>query len=166
MIDTPHSPLLCEIACHAQDCPDKIALVDGECRISYARLMTNIETAAHRLQSMGLKAGDRIILAGSDTDVAAFQKMLETSLAATTDTNNINTSIVLDNYTIAADSPLCGKSILKSGIREQGNCIVMGLVRPAEDFYTNPDPNIIICEDDIIIVAGEKQKMQEFFNGE
>lgn len=63
MIDTPHSPLLCEIACHAQECPDKIALVDGECRISYARLMTNIETAAHRLQSMGLKAGDRIILA-------------------------------------------------------------------------------------------------------
>lgn len=40
----------------------------------------------------------------------------------------------------------------------------MGLVRPSEDFYTNPDPNLIIQEDDIIIVAGEKQKMQDFFS--
>ena len=127
-------------------------------RIIRGGININIPGGNHRLYP-----GDRIILAGSDTDVAAFQKMLETSLAATTDSNNINTSIVLDNYTIAADSPLCGKSILKSGIREQGNCIVMGLVRPAEDFYTNPDPNIIIQQDDIIIVAGEKQKMQAFF---
>jgi K+/H+ antiporter YhaU regulatory subunit KhtT len=40
----------------------------------------------------------------------------------------------------------------------------MGLIRPLDDFYTNPDPNIIIQEDDIIIVAGEKQKMQDFFS--
>ena len=104
-----------------------------------------------------------MILAGSDTDVAAFQKMLETSLA-TTDADNVNTNIVLDNFTIQADSPLCGKSIIHSGIREKGNCIVMGLIRPLDDFYTNPDPNIIIQEDDIIIVAGEKQKMLEFFS--
>ena len=128
-------------------------------RIIRGGININIPGGNHRLYP-----GDRIILAGSDTDVAAFQKMLETSLATTPDPNSINTSIVLDNFTITADSPLLGKSILKSGIRERGNCIVMGLVRPAEDFYTNPDPNIIIQEDDIIIVAGEKQKMQEFFS--
>lgn len=128
-------------------------------RIIRGGININIPGGNHRLYP-----GDRIILAGSDTDVAAFQKMLETSLATTPDPNSINTSIVLDNFTITANSPLLGKSILKSGIRERGNCIVMGLVRPAEDFYTNPDPNIIIQEDDIIIVAGEKQKMQEFFS--
>ena len=127
-------------------------------RIIRGGININIPGGNHRLYP-----GDRIILAGSDTDVAAFQKMLETSLAPTENIDNVNTNIVLDNFTIAKDSPLCGKSILKSGIREKGNCIVMGLVRPSEDFYTNPDPNIIICEDDIIIVAGEKQKMQEFF---
>ncbi|MBR1668969.1 MAG: cation:proton antiporter [Bacteroidaceae bacterium] len=127
-------------------------------RIIRGGININIPGGNHRLYP-----GDRIILAGSDTDVAAFQKMLETSLASTDNINDVNTNIVLDNFTITKDSPLCGKSILKSGIREKGNCIVMGLVRPSEDFYTNPDPNIIICEDDIIIVAGEKQKMQEFF---
>ena len=127
-------------------------------RIIRGGININIPGGNHRLYP-----GDRIILAGSDTDVAAFQHMLETSLAPTENWDSVNTSIVLDNFTITKDSPLCGMSILKSGIREKGNCIVMGLVRPSEDFYTNPDPNIIIQEDDIIIVAGEKQKMQEFF---
>ncbi len=127
-------------------------------RIIRGGININIPGGNHRLYP-----GDRIILAGSDTDVAAFQNMLETSLAPTENLDSVNTSIVLDNFTITKDSPLCGMSILKSGIREKGNCIVMGLVRPSEDFYTNPDPNIIIQEDDIIIVAGEKQKMQEFF---
>lgn len=128
-------------------------------RIIRGGININIPGGNHRLYP-----GDRIILAGSDTDVAAFQKMLETSLAPTEDGNSMNTNIVLDNFTIGADSPLCGKSIIKSGIREKGNCIVMGLIRPAEDFYTNPDPNIVIQEDDIIIVAGEKKKMQDFFS--
>ncbi len=127
-------------------------------RIIRGGININIPGGNHRLYP-----GDRVILAGSDTDVAAFQKMLETSLS-NTDTDNNNTSIILDNFTIKADSPLCGKSIINSSIREKGNCIVMGLIRPLDDFYTNPDPNIIIQEDDIIIVAGEKQKMQEFFS--
>jgi len=127
-------------------------------RIIRGGININIPGGNHRLYP-----GDRIILAGSDTDVAAFQKMLETSLSATDEMDSVNNNIVLDNFTITAESPLCGKSIIKSGIREKGNCIVMGLVRPSEDFYTNPDPSLIIQADDIIIVAGEEQKMHEFF---
>ncbi len=127
-------------------------------RIIRGGININIPGGNHRLYP-----GDRIILAGSDTDVAAFQKMLETSLSATDEMDSVNNNIVLDNFTITAESPLCGKSIIKSGIREKGNCIVMGLVRPSEDFYTNPDPSLIIQAEDIIIVAGEKQKMQDFF---
>lgn len=128
-------------------------------RIIRGGININIPGGSHRIYP-----GDRIILAGSDTDVAAFQKMLETSIAPTEEVDNIRTNIVLDNFTITADSPLCGKSIIKSGIREKGNCIVMGLVRPAEDFYTNPDPTLVIQADDIIIVAGEEQKMHDFFD--
>ena len=127
-------------------------------RIIRGGININIPGGNHRLYP-----GDRIILAGSDSDVAAFQKMLETSLSATDEMDSVSTNIVLDNFTITSDSPLCGKSIIKSGIREKGNCIVMGVVRPSEDFYTNPDPSLVIQADDIIIVAGEEQKMHEFF---
>jgi len=128
-------------------------------RIIRGGININIPGGNHRLYP-----GDRIILAGSDTDVAAFQKMLETSIAPTEEVDAIRTNIVLDNFTITTESPLCGKSIIKSGIREKGNCIVMGLVRPAEDFYTNPDPTLVIQADDIIIVAGEEKKMHDFFD--
>ncbi len=128
-------------------------------RIIRGGININVPGGNHRLYP-----GDRIILAGSDTDVAAFQKMLETSLTTNEEMDSRSSNIILDNFTITADSPLCGKSILKSGIREKGGCIVMGLVRPSEDFYTNPDPNLVIQEDDIIIVAGEEQKMHDFFS--
>lgn len=128
-------------------------------RIIRGGININVPGGNHRLYP-----GDRIILAGSDTDVAAFQKMLETSLTPNEEMDSRSSNIILDNFTITADSPLCGKSILKSGIRDKGGCIVMGLVRPSEDFYTNPDPNLVIQEDDIIIVAGEEQKMHDFFS--
>ena len=128
-------------------------------RIIRGGVNINIPGGTHRLYP-----GDRIILAGSDTDVAAFQKMLETSLAPTKEKDSTSTNIVLDNFTITEDSPLCGKSIIKSGIRDKGGCIVMGVVRPSEDFYTNPDPSLVIQADDIIIVAGEAKKMHEFFD--
>ena len=62
MLSAPHSPLLGYIAGHAIATPDKIALVEGDNRISYSMLASNIENAAASLQSLGLKEGDRILL--------------------------------------------------------------------------------------------------------
>jgi K+/H+ antiporter YhaU regulatory subunit KhtT len=145
--------------------PELVALISGEQQVTYTQMWKRCLLAATNVRKKyNLKQGDRIILAGSDTDVAAFQKMLETSLTPNEEMDSRSSNIILDNFTITADSPLCGKSILKSGIRDKGGCIVMGLVRPSEDFYTNPDPNLVIQEDDIIIVAGEEQKMHDFFS--
>lgn len=128
-------------------------------RIIRGGVNINIPGGNHRLYP-----GDRIIIAGSDADIASFQKLLETSLAQQEEKPNTNTAIVLDNFTITADSPVCGKSILKSGIREKGGCIVIGVLTAADEMFLNPDPNIILEEDFIIVVAGEKQQMQDFFN--
>ena len=108
---------------------------------------------------------DRIIIAGSDTDITAFQDLMQTSMATAEQERlrDTNTSIILDNYTITADSPICGKSILKSGIREKGGCIVIGIGTSTDSIRTNPDPATILNEGNIIVVAGEKQKIQAFF---
>ena len=108
---------------------------------------------------------DRIIIAGSETDIAAFQDLMQTSVAtAENSRHKSNTSIILDNYTITADSPICGKTIQKSGIREKGGCIVIGIGNSPDNIRTNPDPTTLLNEGDIIVVAGEKQKIQTFFN--
>lgn len=62
MFDAPHSRLLCDILKHAKDTPDKIALVDGDLRVSYRQLVERIEAAAVYLNSQGLCCGDYIML--------------------------------------------------------------------------------------------------------
>ena len=128
-------------------------------RIIRGGININIPGGNHRLYP-----GDRIIIAGTETDLSLFQKMLDTSIA-TSDDNvpSPSNSIVLDNYTITPASPLCGKSIRDTHIREQGECVIIGVATPSNTFVTNPDPNIILRPDDVIIVAGEQQKIEAFF---
>lgn len=127
-------------------------------RIIRGGININIPGGNHRLYP-----GDRIIIAGSDADIATFQKLLDTSISKTDQEKEKNTSIVIDNFTITATSPVCNMSILRSGIREKSNCIILGIVHPDDNIHMNPDPSIVLHEGDTIIVAGEKQKMQDFF---
>ena len=62
MFKVDHSHVLASIVGHAITSPDKVALVEGRVRVTYAQLVANIECAACYLQSMGLKHGDRIVL--------------------------------------------------------------------------------------------------------
>ena len=62
MFDAPHSHVLSCIAGLARHNPDKVALVEGNQRITRGQLVTNIEIAASYLTSIGLKPGDRILL--------------------------------------------------------------------------------------------------------
>lgn len=65
MLDASHSGVLVAIARHAQSSPDKIALVADAVRVTYAQLVQRIEGAAQFLQSLGLHAGDHIILSAN-----------------------------------------------------------------------------------------------------
>ncbi len=63
MINATHSPVLCAIAGNAVATPDKVALIEGQSHITYSQLVANIESTAVYLQSLGLKHGDRVMLA-------------------------------------------------------------------------------------------------------
>jgi len=63
MFNAPHSTLLCDITRHATNHPDKIALVEGDVRVTYAQLVDYIEHTARLMLAAGLTPGDRIILA-------------------------------------------------------------------------------------------------------
>lgn len=65
MLDACHSYVLSRIAGHATRTPDKVALIEGEHRVTYRQLALGIESAARYLQAMGLTKGDRIVLSAS-----------------------------------------------------------------------------------------------------
>ena len=60
-----HSRLLAAINLHSKENPDKVALIQEECSVSYKTLVGNIIFCARLLQSAGLKKDDRILLAAS-----------------------------------------------------------------------------------------------------
>src|SRR5437762_7286221 len=51
------------IAAHAREQPDRVAIVDGDRRLTYRELYERACRTAHVLQGFGLKADDRIALA-------------------------------------------------------------------------------------------------------
>lgn len=106
---------------------------------------------------------DKVVVAGTDMQMADFQRMLDNSLD--NDAASHHTSkIMLDNINLDAESKFVGKSIRQSGIREKGKCIVMGVNRPDEDIYMNPDPSLVFQVGDIIILAGEKERLNSLKN--
>ena len=65
MIDSSHSPLLSAIFQWAKNNPEKIALVDGDCQVTYGELDNHIVLYAKMLQLSGISQNDRILLAAN-----------------------------------------------------------------------------------------------------
>lgn len=104
---------------------------------------------------------DKLIVAGTDQEMDRFSKLIEGSVTPHAKTN---ASISLENIFIGNGSPLIGMSIKNSGIREQASCIVMGIIRPNDGVFMNPDPEMVFQAEDYAIVAGEKSKIELFKN--
>lgn len=108
---------------------------------------------------------DRVIVAGTDSDIASFQKFAEmNNVTIDEEKQTRDNTIIIDNFTIKEHSTLSGTSILKSKIREQYECIIVGIVRPLDGITINPNPNIVLHNDDILIIAGEKQKIMKLIS--
>lgn len=107
--------------------------------------------------------GDRIIAAGSDYQIDAFQKMLDQSI---NESNNREdpAMVSLEHFTVSDSDNIHGKTIIDSRIRENAHCIIMGVERNGE-YYMNPNPKMTIEIGDTLILAGETSRLKEFVNG-
>ena len=106
---------------------------------------------------------DRIIAAGSDYQIDAFQKMLDQSISETK-TNQAPAMVSLEHFTVSESDNIHGKTIIESRIRENAHCIIMGVERNGE-YYMNPNPKMTIEVGDTLILAGETSTLKTFVNG-
>jgi len=108
-----------------------------------------------------LYPGDVVVVAGSDEQIIKFQQILINSI----DNFSIRekTHVNLRRFRINKDSKLNGISIMKSRIREECDCIVMAIERKNE-LIMNPLPNTLLQENDILVLAGEIEKIVDFEN--
>ncbi len=124
-------------------------------RIIRGGVYTNIPGGGNRIFP-----NDQIVVAGTDEQIDKFKNMVDKSVV---EGNSASTHpyVNLEHFTIEDGNPLIGKTIQESNIRDQAQCIVMGIKR-GDNYIMNPEPKTELELGDTVIVAGETDKLRDF----
>ncbi|MBN2787605.1 MAG: cation:proton antiporter, partial [Paludibacteraceae bacterium] len=99
---------------------------------------------------------DRIVVAGTDHQMMRFNYRME---ECTVNEENVEQNdVVLEQLLLEENSPLIGKTIRSSEIREKYGCMIIGIERPHK-YLMNPESSEELKTSDILWLVGEKQKI-------
>jgi CPA2 family monovalent cation:H+ antiporter-2 len=103
--------------------------------------------------------GDKIQVIGSDEQLAAFGAALSRDLYEE-DPHIERRETKLRQLILRKDSPFIGKTLQESGIRDQYNCMVVG-VEAGQQHLTIINPSRLFQLGDIIWVVGEEESLNK-----
>ncbi len=106
---------------------------------------------------------DIIVVAGTDKQIEEFKRWLEKGETIKEDGMNIirqRIPFTLEQFTITASMPFCGKTLAESHIKEKAQCAVLGIEHEGKTVM-NPDANILLLEGDNVILCGEAPRIQK-----
>lgn len=102
---------------------------------------------------------DRLQVIGTDEQLATLGKAMSRLEEETKDNEQQNwehQEMRLKQFIIDADSPFLDKSIRHSGIRNQYNCLIVGLEK-ADGTLMSPDADEVLHQGEVIWVVGEEK---------
>ncbi|PIK18719.1 sodium:proton antiporter [Prevotella intermedia] len=103
--------------------------------------------------------GDKIQVIGNDQQLAAISAAIRNEIRP--EDNDIEKrEMVLHQIVLSANNPFIGKSLRESGIREEYNCMVVG-VDEGQTHITLISPSRCLEEGDILWVVGEKENIKQ-----
>ena len=108
---------------------------------------------------------DKIIVVGSDDDLAHFRTYIDEKYQAYNKNLSESKEVNIEQFQIQKGSKLIGRSIQESGIRDKATCLVIGIER-GETSLKNPLPTTVFEEGDIVWVVGEHEKIVRLSDGE
>ncbi len=127
-----------------------VTIIRGDIRI-------NIPGGEERLYPF-----DKIIVVGSDSDLEHFRTYVEEKYQDYKSHLHPTTNEVsIEQFQVSANSPLIGKTIQESGIRDKADCLVIGIER-GNTSIKNPDPSTVFQEGDLVWIVGEHSKLLRF----
>ncbi|KYG61172.1 cation:proton antiporter [Bdellovibrio bacteriovorus] len=101
---------------------------------------------------------DRLICFGSEEELQNFHKTLEMERALKTQpTQTDQQDYKLSSFSVTEDSPLKGKSIRESGLREKMHGMVVGIERGSERIL-GPRASFTILENDLLWVVSDRKQ--------
>ena len=100
---------------------------------------------------------DRLQVIGNDEQLTAFAQAVKTNVEDG-DPHIERREMKLQKVKLGTNSPFIGKTLRESGIREQYNCMVVG-VEEGQDSLTRMNPNRKFASGDTIWVVGEQKSI-------
>lgn len=108
-----------------------------------------------------LLPGDNLVLIGTDEQLAAVNKTLDTPIPENSAPGLEKEDIRLGHYRVLPQSPLVGVSIRRSGIREQALALVTGIER-GEERIPNPESTVEFKANDLLWLVGNADRITKF----
>lgn len=132
-----------------------VTIIRGEERI-------NIPGGEERLYPF-----DHIIVAATDKEINVFREFVENRVEKRKHEleQQRPPEVSLEQFTIEADTPLVGRTIRESGIRDKAACLVIGIERNGTSTM-NPTPDTTFEAGDVVWIVGEKDKLLHLAAGE
>lgn len=100
--------------------------------------------------------GDVLGVIGTDDEIQRLLPVVE----ANDESNGFNPeNVKMTSVRLADDSPLDGKTVAQSGIRDVNEALLVALMR--EDKYITPDPTTILHSGDTLWLVGDVRKIEQ-----
>lgn len=109
---------------------------------------------------------DKIIIVGTDEELDLFQEIIQKQDKEYRDqlAQSFNNNIKIEQFNIEPDSPLIGRSIQHSDIRDKNACLILGIERDGKSMM-NPPSQTVFKENDNVWVAGEYRQIVQLSEG-
>lgn len=102
---------------------------------------------------------DRLQVIGSDEQIAEVCKALETAVIPDDGTLYEDREMILRQVVISGNSPVLGKALCESGIRERYGLLVVGIEQGQQNL-TSVNPNHVFEYGDVVWMVGERQSFE------
>ena len=109
---------------------------------------------------------DKIIIVGTDEELDLFQEIIQKQDKEYRDqlAQSFNNNIKIEQFNIEPDSPLIGRSIQQSDIRDKNACLILGIERDGKSMM-NPPSQTVFKENANVWVAGEYRQIVQLSEG-
>ena len=101
---------------------------------------------------------DRLVVVGSDDDLNNFRRYVEERYRTSGSQQQEVRDVSMEQIVLSEESPLCGKTIIESGIRDRFGCLVIAVDR-LSGAIKNPEPTLVLEAGDLVWVVGEEEKV-------
>lgn len=136
-------------------------LIEAGLKDRFGVMVALIERGDKRILAPGqhdlLLPYDRLFLIGMDDQLDAAGLVLETRIER--GAGKEDETVGLASIQLGNDSPMVGKSIRNSGIREQAMGLIVGIEREGTRFL-NPDSNMVLQSGDLAWVVGDLEMIR------